>query len=229
MIVKNWLVLVMCLAVSACGGENEEDKKSYSFPVLDNHPIFFEACKTPKQQIALRLCTQELYSCYNYHIMHTASISDENVAIRLLGAKLHPDGGCLTSIGPAFAESFLNLPTGSYTLSFSKRLKGSNKWTQDKDSYHLSVTEESTAIAPVSGRFTRAVFQCNTPKSFFRSCKTRGRWISKNRKEYEQLKVQAAKGSLQAAIQLRDHAGEVEHLWQLASGGSAEAQAELNK
>jgi len=226
---KHWSTLATCLTLSACGGDNDEGNNRYSYPALDNRPTYFEVCNTSNRQVALRLCTQSLYGCYNYHIEHTASVTDESIAIRLLGARLQPKDACLTAAGPAFAERFLNRPTGTYTRSFNKRLEGPVKWTQDKDSYHLIVTGESTYISPGLGRFTRAVFQCNARQSFYGRCQTRERWISKNREEYERLKVQAAGGSLQAATQLRDHVGEVEHLWRLASGGSEKARAELKK
>jgi hypothetical protein len=93
----------------------------------------------------LGMCTEKIYGCCNWSIVHKSEVRKDQVSIELLG--IYAPDICLTALGPAGSHVLLDLSPGEYALQFICGCL--------TDLYTLSVTDTSFAVTERHASFTR--------------------------------------------------------------------------
>jgi hypothetical protein len=111
------------------------------------------------------MATEKIYACCNYRIVADISLRENNISVKLLG--IHIPDNCLTALGPAFSEKFLNIHEGVYRLNFLYEFF--------MDEYLLIVTDSSIEVIKKKYQFTVPEFEVfwrYPPNSFVYLCGT---------------------------------------------------------
>jgi hypothetical protein len=155
------------------------DKPTYSeFHPLEGKIIFnlieryenYNEVGDPKIMLSMR--TEKIYPCFNYSIITEVLHLGKEISVVISGVYI--PNVCLTALGPARYQTFLDLSVGEYLLSFSYR--------GAVDQYVLKVSDSSIEIACKDSSFTRLQFPLfwrYPPKSFAYLCgtATETKWI----------------------------------------------------
>jgi len=123
----------------------------------------YDVPSTP--QIILSLKTEKIYGCMNYQIANTSTIKNGTVDVRISGVII-PEI-CLTALGPATAETRLDLPNGNYKL-----ILHSGNFS---NSYNLSIADRSISIDQSTYSETQPLYRLYwryPPNSFVYMCGT---------------------------------------------------------
>lgn len=115
--------------------------------------------------IMLSMKTEKIYSCCNFSITSEILKVGNHIGVRLLGINM--PSVCLTALGPAVSNEFLDISRGVYSLDFFYGFL--------KDSYELIVTDSSIEVINAIPEFTEPefkVFWRYPPNSFVYLCGT---------------------------------------------------------
>jgi len=162
----------VCLTLISLSGCNLTSKSSLNTEPLEGELQFslsesYQNYSQPsKPDIFLSLQTKKIYGCYNYQVIHSINVNGAAISVNILGVAL-PGNICLTALGPAKAQTKLNLPNGDYHITLR-----SNDFSND---YTVSVTDSLIQIDKRSYSKTEPLYHLywrHPEKSFVYACGT---------------------------------------------------------
>jgi len=118
-----------------------------------------------KPKILLSMRTEKIYPCCNYSIITRVLNLGKEISVVVSGVYIA--NVCLTALGPARYETFLDLPKGEYSLKFS--------YWGVIDLYKVIISNSSIEIVGKDSNFTRVEFPLvwrYPPMSFAYLCGT---------------------------------------------------------
>ena len=145
------LILILLLMfpsfLSSCKVDNPSNSE---FQPLEGKIIFSltegyeyqDAVSNPK--IVLKMRTEKIYGCFNYSIVTRVLRLDKGISVVVSGVSI--SNVCLTALGPASYEEFLNLPEGEYSLIFS--------YWGITDRYGVKISNSSIEVVVKESNFT---------------------------------------------------------------------------
>ena len=168
------LLAAICLFIS-CSEKLDTTTPSPNAPIEGK--IIFEVHEGHEEyncepSIMLSMATEKIYPCCNNRIVFDISLRENNISVQLLG--IHIPDNCLTALGRARSEKFLNIHEGVYRLNFLYEFF--------MDEYLLIVTDSSIEVIKKKYQFTVPEFEVfwrYPPNSFVYLCgtKTETSWI----------------------------------------------------
>jgi len=144
---KKIIILLISLIALSCSkndddfiGSIETDINFMPVEIYNNSNI------SENPGLKLKLITREEFPCYNYSLITTQSIEDNELIIRL--EKISVPTICLTAIGPA--TSYIDLPEKINKITF---INGNTI-----DQYSITINQEKISINIIDNNFTHLLF-----------------------------------------------------------------------
>ena len=141
------LLLMFLSFLSSCKVNNPSNSEfqplegKIIFSLTEGHE-YQDAVGNPK--IVLKMRTEKIYGCINYSIVTRVLRLDKGISVVVYGISI--SNVCLTALGPARHEEFLNLPEGEYPLSFS--------YWGTTDRYKVKISDSSIEVVLIESNFT---------------------------------------------------------------------------
>ncbi|MCF4102836.1 hypothetical protein L1I30_14250 [Gillisia sp. M10.2A] len=144
---KKIIILIITLIALSCS-KNEDEYIGSIETDIDFMPveIYNNSNISENPTLKLKLITREEFPCYNYSLITTQSIEDNELIIRL--EKVSVPTICLTAIGPAI--SYIDLPEKINQITF---INGNII-----DQYSITINQEKVTINVIDNNFTHLLF-----------------------------------------------------------------------